>query len=88
MTSFAEMEMIAAEALIALRGMTEGLSARLGRDPTLREVAQGLAIAYGAARGAVRVNGSVADAAALSEFVQVAADDASFCLRGLREAGV
>lgn len=88
MTRLGDMQLIAAEAVENMRVLTGRLEARLGRAPTLTEVAQGLAIGYGAARGALGVSSAVEDLAALDQFVQVAADDARFCLIGLREAGL
>lgn len=88
MTVLAEMEMIAAEAVDTLRFLTERLEGRLGREPTLNEVAQGLAISFGAARGALVAAGDAGGADALAQFVAIASDDAEFCLRGLREAGL
>ncbi len=88
MTTLADMELIAAEAVESLRELTDRLALRLGREPTLSEVAQGLAIAYGAARGALQATSAAEDLAALGHFVEVASDDARFCLMGLREAGL
>lgn len=88
MTSLADMELIAAEVLESLRDLNDRLARRLLREPTLAEVAQGLAIAYGAARGALQQTSAAEDVAALGQFVEVAADDARFCLLGLREAGL
>lgn len=88
MTRLADMELIAAEAVVTLTDLTGRLQERLGRDPSLAEVAQGLAIAYGAARRALGIGSAAEDVAALDQFVQVAADDARFCLVGIREAGL
>ena len=88
MTSLPDMHLIAAEAVDCLRELTERLQVRLGREPTLVEVAQGLALAYGVARGALAETTAAEELAALGQFVEVAADDARFCLLGLREAGL
>ena len=88
MTTLADMELIAAEAVESLRDLNDRLAARLGRSPSLFEVAQGLAIAYGAARGALQATSAAENLAALGQFVEVASDDARFCLLGLREAGL
>lgn len=88
MTRFSDMELIAAEAVDTLRILTDRLGHRLGREPTLNEVAQGPAISFGAARGALTASGDLQAVEALARFVAVASDDAEFCLRGLREAGL
>ncbi|KGJ19334.1 hypothetical protein [Paracoccus sanguinis] len=88
MTTLADMQLIATEAVDSLRELTGRLEKRLGREPTLTEVAQALALAYGAARGALQMATPTEDLAALGQFVEVAADDARFCLMGLREAGL